>query len=132
MTLKICNFIPLVILTSYAFAQQAFDVQSSIDRGKALYQVNCGNCHMIQGEGVPGVFPPLAKSEHLQDDQKLVTVLSKGMKGPMTVNGKNYNGEMSPSGLNAKQMADVINYIRSSWDNKRKVITPTEVQKALQ
>jgi nitrite reductase (NO-forming) len=36
-----------------------------LNGGKEVYDVNCITCHMEKGEGMEGVFPPLAKADYL-------------------------------------------------------------------
>src|SRR5467141_3858190 len=41
------------------------ELQPRLERGKALYIRNCFVCHQFNGQGIPGTFPPLAKSDLL-------------------------------------------------------------------
>ena len=36
---------------------------------------------------------------------------------------------MQPSGLDDKDIADVLNYVRNSWGNKGKIVTEAQVAK---
>jgi nitrite reductase (NO-forming) len=36
-----------------------------VQAGKALFAGTCSVCHQSNGAGLPGVFPPLAKSDYL-------------------------------------------------------------------
>ena len=47
------------ILSSFK-KQTPFDLEASITRGKEVYASYCQSCHMDEGQGVEGVFPPLA------------------------------------------------------------------------
>src|SRR5690625_3115394 len=38
-------------------------VASSAAGGASIYAANCAACHQATGQGLPGVFPPLAGSE---------------------------------------------------------------------
>jgi nitrite reductase (NO-forming) len=84
---------------------------------------------MAEGEGLEGVFPPLAKTGRLTDKAKLVKVVLQGMSGPITVNGKQYDLEMIPVSLSDEEVRDVLNYVRNSWDNKAPAINLAEVKK---
>ena len=54
-------------------------------------------CHQGTGEGLPDVFPPLAKSDFLAADPKrAISILLHGLTGPITVNGKDFNSVMPP------------------------------------
>ena len=117
-------------VTLFSFTQK-FDLKGSIARGKDVYEANCVTCHMAEGEGIEGAFPPLAKSDYLTDKTRLVKVVLLGLRGPIKVNGKEYDGEMAGLSLTDEQVADVLNYVRNSWGNKGAATTPAEVQPAL-
>jgi mono/diheme cytochrome c family protein len=109
----------------------AFDLKSSITRGQEVYTTNCVSCHMEKGEGMEGVFPPLAKSNYLMADKKrsIVQIL-KGVSGPLKVNGIEYNGEMAAIDLSDQEISDVLNYVRNSFGNKGAAVIPEEVKAA--
>ncbi|MBN8651876.1 MAG: cytochrome c [Cytophagales bacterium] len=117
-----------LVLSSF---YQTFDLKASMQRGKTIYEAQCMSCHMAEGEGLEGVFPPLAKTDYLNDKNRLVKVVLRGVRGPMKINGVEYNGEMAGFSLNDDEVSDVLNYIRNSWGNKGVPILPTEIQPAL-
>lgn len=103
--------------------------------GRDLFERNCVMCHQAQGQGLEGVFPPLAKSNFLKritdskDRKEWVEIILKGKQGKVTVNGKDYNGIMTPvSGLSDDDMAAVMNYVANSWGNKAREFTSTEIK----
>ncbi|MBX2900253.1 MAG: cytochrome c [Cyclobacteriaceae bacterium] len=110
---------------------QAFDLKASMERGKTVYETQCSACHMAEGEGLSGVFPPLAQSDYLADKNRLVKVILQGVRGPMKVNGVDYDSEMNSFALSDEQAADVLNYILNSWGNKTTPVRPSEIQPAL-
>jgi len=109
--------------------QQAFDLKASISRGKEIYVSYCISCHMEQGTGIEGTYPPLAKADYLMADKKrsIMQVLN-GAKDEMKVNGKVYNQEMVAIDLTDDQISDVLNYVRNSWGNKGGPVKPEEVK----
>ncbi len=119
-----------IALASFSPQQkQAFDLKSSMVKGKEIYLSNCISCHMENGEGIEEVYPPLAKSDYLMADKKrsIVQVL-KGAKGQMKVNGKVYDSEMASIDLSDQEVSDVLNYVRNSFGNKGAAVTPAEVK----
>jgi nitrite reductase (NO-forming) len=121
----------LFMLGASSFVQ-SFDLTKSIARGKEAYAANCQNCHMADGKGLPGAFPPLAKSSYLSKPVgELIGYVLKGQTGEITVNGTVYNAVMPAQDyLSDEQIADIYNYVRNSWGNKSTVtITPAMVSK---
>ena len=101
--------------------------QSLID-GEEIYTDFCLQCHMIDGQGVKGIFPPLADSDYLNDIPKSIHAVKYGLKGEITVNGQTYNSAMVSQGLDDEEIADVMNYILRNWENTtEEVITETQV-----
>jgi len=86
---------------------------------------------MAEGEGIPSVFPPVAKSDYLTDKNRLVKVILQGVRGEMKVNEVDYNGEMTGFSLSDQETADVLNYICNTWGNKAEAIKPADIQPAL-
>jgi mono/diheme cytochrome c family protein len=104
-------------------------LQESIKRGETIYSYNCASCHMGAGEGIDGAFPPLAKSDFLMEDrERSILVLLKGLNEKITVNGKVYSIPMAAQDyLSDKQISDVLNFVRNSWGNKGEIILPEAV-----
>jgi len=101
-----------------------------MEKGKRVYTQLCFACHQPEGQGMPGVFPPLAGSDFLMADTKrAITALIGGLSGPVTVNKQTYNSVMPPSMLSDEQIASVLTYVRNSWGNTGDVVTVGEVKK---
>lgn len=127
--------IALVLLSALSFqlsAQKSSpDLKKSMERGKALYEIQCQSCHMENGEGLEDVYPPLAKSDYLMADKvRSIRLVLNGISGPMKVNGKGYDSEMPAYPLSDEEVMDVINYIRNSFGNKAAAVTPSDVTAA--
>ena len=127
---KSFKFIIFLLFIQIIFGfEQASKLEASIKRGKDLYQVNCQSCHMISGEGIPGVFPPLKNSTRVSDKNRMIEVVLNGMKGPVVINNQKYNGEMAAFDMFSDQeVSDVLNFIRNSFGNKNESIEPKEVR----
>lgn len=97
--------------------------------GKAQFMV-CGACHGQNGEGGPA-GPPLAGSEWVTGPvSNLVIIQLRGLKGPITVAGKEYNfpAGMTPMAYQTdEQIAGVLTYIRNSFGNKASAVKPEQV-----
>jgi mono/diheme cytochrome c family protein len=107
---------------SYAFTFLAIgpdpELQASMERGEEIYTTMCITCHMADGAGVAGVFPPLAQSDYLNDREASIRAIKYGLQGEITVNGETYNNIMTPLGLNDQEVADVLNYVLNNWGNE--------------
>ena len=101
-----------------------------ISPGQAIYEALCLNCHQASGQGLTGVYPPLAKSEWVSGDpQVLIKLTIQGLAGPTKVLGKDYGlVPMPPMGLDDQQLADVLTYVRSAFGNKAPAVTPAQVR----
>ena len=119
------------ITTLFSFQEKAkFDLKASITRGKEVYSAQCISCHMEQGEGLEGVYPPLAKSDYLKADKnRSIDQTLHGLTGEIKVNGVVYNGEMTGfEHLSDQEISDVLNYVRNSWGNKGDAVKPEDVK----
>jgi mono/diheme cytochrome c family protein len=104
---------------------------SLAEQGKAIYS-NCVPCHQASGAGVPGQFPPLAKSEYVASEKRIVAILLKGLQGPIEVEGKPFNGAMPAweGNLTDKKIAAVASFVRSQWGNTGAEISEAKVAAA--
>jgi nitrite reductase (NO-forming) len=97
--------------------------------GQSLYQTYCMGCHQAEGQGTPGTFPPLAKSDYLvADTARVIETVLNGLHGPLQVNGQSYNGTMPPMGhLKDEEIAEILTYVRSAWGNAGGPVSAAEV-----
>ncbi|TAK39929.1 MAG: nitrite reductase, copper-containing [Lysobacteraceae bacterium] len=103
-------------------------VEEQVKAGEALFAGTCSTCHQANGQGLEGVFPPLAGSDWIKADPKRVpNVVLHGLTGPVTVNGKEYNSVMPPmSQLTDDEVANISTYVLNSWGNPGGKITKEE------
>ncbi len=97
--------------------------------GKVSYML-CGACHGQNGEGGP-IAPPIAGSEWVTGPvSNLIRIQLRGLVGPITVAGKEYN---MPGGMAAlsyqtdEQIAAVLTFVRNSFGNKASAVKPEQV-----
>jgi cytochrome c oxidase cbb3-type subunit II len=102
-------------------------------RGAALFTTHCAACHQANGEGLPGAFPPLKGNAAVNDDDagKHIDVVLHGLSNA-EVDGVVYGSAMPPFAdtLGDAEIADIIDYERSSWGNHGKPVTPAQVAAA--
>ncbi|MBP9900737.1 MAG: nitrite reductase, copper-containing [Verrucomicrobia subdivision 3 bacterium] len=103
-----------------------------MEKGRGVFMQTCFVCHQLNGEGLPGQIPPLAKSDFLAkltNEEAIRNVLA-GRTGEVIVNGKKYNGTMTPLNYLADdQIANVLTYVRNSFGNEGGVVTMEEVKR---
>lgn len=109
--------------------------QADENAGVKAYK-RCAACHLADGAGVPGAFPPLAgRIDHFAATEKgrtyLVMVIDKGLGGPIEVDGQMYRGMMPGQGTALKKdgIAAVLNYMLETFPDlaNTSVITPFTV-----
>lgn len=119
-----------------AAAAPAATTASAGGAGASIYAQRCQSCHQATGEGLPGVYPPLAGSEHVlaANVGVPIRVVIHGLQGPITVKGTEFNSLMPAYGvgivMSDQEVADVVTYIRSSWGNAASAATAADVAKA--
>ena len=123
------GIIGLFIIYEGTWLYQKKPLEQSIADGKEIYNDFCVQCHLDNGEGVSGVFPPLAKSDYLLNNIEMsIRGLKYGLSGPIVVNGQEYDGVMQNQGLDNLEIADVMNFILNNWGNESKeIITENQV-----
>jgi len=82
------------------------------------YQKLCGVCHLPDGKGIPGVFPPLNERlghwANTEDGRTyLVKIVTQGMSGTIIVDDQNFFGVMPAVGMQLEpaSLAVLLNYV---------------------
>lgn len=111
-------------------------------KGSAIYSSSCQACHGADGNGVKGLAPPLNKSEWVTGNkEKLLSIVLFGLTGPVRVNGHLYkvpeiNGDMPGIGFSKEfsdeDVAQLLSFIRKSWQNNGDKVNAGEVIKVRQ
>src|SRR5665213_911264 len=113
-----------------AQAQPSKPDQDVATRGAGVYRDQCAGCHMMQGEGLANVFPPLKGNEIVQahDPETLLHLVLTGEKSAVT--------HARPSGfalpafdwkLRDDDIADLASYLRSAWGNEAAPVAASTV-----
>lgn len=103
--------------------------EAQLAAGKALFAGTCSVCHQADGNGLPGVFPPLAGSDYLKNPvDEIIGIVLNGKSGKLVVNGKEFNSAMPPmSNLNDDEVANILTYVYGSWGNAGTQVLPAQV-----
>lgn len=102
-------------------------------QGEKLYATHCSNCHQKDGSGLGLLYPPVNKSDFMDENfDKVVCLMKYGMEGEVYVNGKQYNKTMPgiPT-LTDLEITEIATYIYNKWGNRRDSISLQEVSTIL-
>lgn len=102
-------------------------------QGEILYNTHCSACHQRDGSGLGLVYPPLNKSDYMEENfESVICLIKNGIEGELTVNGKTYNMVMPaiPT-LTDLEIAEISTYIYNNWEHERGMISPQEIGKIL-
>jgi mono/diheme cytochrome c family protein len=100
--------------------------------GANLFRTSCASCHQTNGQGLSGVFPPLAGDPVVtaKDPQGHIKIVLHGLQGK-TINGVEYTAQMPAwaEQLSDKEISAIINHERTSWGNNAPLVTSQDVAK---
>jgi nitrite reductase (NO-forming) len=130
-----CLLLTLLVTTALTLPSAiAQDKAAQMAKGEKIYKTYCVTCHQANGQGLSGIYPPVAASDYIKTKPKAAIVSSviNGLNGPITVNGKPYNGVMNPlpSNYTDDDAANVLTYVYNSWGNPGTVVSVAEVKAA--
>jgi mono/diheme cytochrome c family protein len=100
--------------------------------GAMLYLDNCAACHRPDGIGYERVFPRLAGNPVVQagNPESLVSIVLDGSQTPRTAHTPaQFTMPRFAWRLSDKDVADVVNFIRTSWGNSASSVSSADVAK---
>lgn len=123
------------LAAALAWAASAPARAQTVD-GAAVYR-RCAVCHQPDRGGLPGTFPPLranvATAAARPDGRSyLALVVTRGLSGPITIDGKPYRGAMpAQAGLTDAEAAAVLNHLLETFGGRlARPFTAAEVGQA--
>lgn len=107
----------------------AVDPDDPLAAGERLYVAACAPCHRMDGTGLAGAGPSLARSDRVQgSEENLARIVLHGLSGPLEVQGVTFNSQMPGMGfLDDAQVAAILSYVRSAWGNRAEPVDPGTV-----
>jgi len=108
--------------------KEALRLERKISSGEKIFAGRCASCHQANGLGIEGQFPPLADSEWVAADPAVIaSIILKGLKGEIVVNGKTYGTSaavnMAAVPISDREIANVSTYVRQAWGNTSSEVT---------
>ena len=98
--------------------------------GEQVYATHCAACHQPSGQGLPGIYPPLADNAAVNDADPTAHIhaVLYGLQGKV-IGGVAYPVPMQPFKdiLSDEDIAAVVNHERSAWGNHGDPVTPAQV-----
>ena len=98
--------------------------------GEQVYLTNCASCHQPNGHGLAGAIPTLADNGAVaaQGPENVIRAIEGGLPAQDTY------GPMPgfATVLTPQQIADVTNYVRTSWGNKAPATATAEMASSIQ
>ncbi len=96
--------------------------------GRRVYADQCAQCHGDQGQGVPGLYSPLAGNPSVTqpDIGNLVQWLQHGGFAPATRGNPRPFG-MPPQELSVAETTAVLNHLRQSWGHRAQAVNDLDV-----
>jgi len=123
---------PILLLLTALSLPTAFAADTALmSKGQKIYETNCAACHGKNGEGRAPVFPPLTKADYIEGKpQVLAKAIVKGIRGPITVNGKPYNGIMPFIAMSDADAAALSTFVMNAFNNGGGTVTEKDIKQA--
>lgn len=101
-------------------------------RGRTVYNLHCGTCHLPTGEGDPEMAPRLnAGSLVVQSDNpaSMINAILYGPASPHPALSEKWRKPMEEFQwmLDDEEVAAVASFIRNSWNNSAGLVSPDDV-----
>ena len=99
--------------------------------GEKLYTRHCADCHGSQGQGAPGIYPPLAGNRTVTMDppRNLLQAITQGGFPPATAGNPRPYG-MPAFDLPHDELAALTTWLRASWGHQASALSAVDVLKA--
>jgi len=120
----------LLLITSIIACQSEDELEFKryYSNGSTVYETKCQNCHGKNGEGLQLLIPALSDSAYIKANKtSLACSLKYGLKGKLTINKKEFDGQMPADDLTEIEIAEVLTYVNNSFGNKLGVVTTEQV-----
>lgn len=105
-------------------------VRQYIALGQEVYEKHCQDCHGKSGEGVPGIYPPLAGNRSvtmISPLNAIRSVLYGGYPPATAGNPRPYGMPPYQHFIRDPEIAQVVSYIRNAWGNYGSLVSPEDV-----
>jgi mono/diheme cytochrome c family protein len=108
-------------------------VRQYLAQGEQIYEKQCQGCHGKSGQGVSGIYPPLAGNRSVTMTSPLNTirsVLYGGYPPSTSSNPRPYGMPPYQHIIRDTEIAQVVSYIRNAWGNFGSLVSPDDVDRS--
>jgi mono/diheme cytochrome c family protein len=104
----------------------------TMGRGRTVYNLHCGTCHLPTGEGDPEMAPKLNRGSlvvQADNPASMINVILYSPEAPHPPLPVKWRVPMEEFQykLDDEEIAAVASFIRNSWDNSAGIVTPDRV-----
>lgn len=106
------------------------DATARLERGADLYGRQCASCHGKDGQGVAGIYPPLAGNSSVTEPTGInaIRIVLLGGFAPTTdAHPRPYSMPPFAQQLSDGDVASVVSYIRHAWSNNAAPVMERDV-----
>lgn len=103
---------------------------ATMQRGRALYDDRCADCHGDEGQGATGAVPALAGNRAVTTSSptNLIRIVLDGGFPPATAgNPRPYGMPPFAQSLGDEEIAALATYLRNAWGNRAAAVTAIDV-----
>lgn len=117
-----------------AVAEEAGEAPASelMGRGRTIYNLHCGTCHLPSGSGDPEMAPRLASGSLVVQADNPASLINTILYGPELAESGVPPHWLKPMAayaheLDDEELAAVATFVRNAWDNRAGLVTPSQV-----
>ncbi|MDH4109171.1 MAG: cytochrome c [Gammaproteobacteria bacterium] len=117
-------------LSGSAQAVRAPVPERIMGRGRTIYNLHCGTCHLPTGEGDPDMAPKLNRGSlvvQAVNPASMINAILYSPEGPDLPPRWRERMDEFQYILDDEEVAAVASYIRNSWGNRAGLVTPDQV-----
>lgn len=103
---------------------------ATMQRGRALYDDRCADCHGAEGQGASGAVPALAgnRAVTMASSTNLIRIVLDGGFPPATAgNPRPYGMPPFAQSLGDEEIAALATYLRNAWGNRAAAVSAIDV-----
>jgi mono/diheme cytochrome c family protein len=102
--------------------------QARFEKGRALYESTCVQCHFPSGLGQTGQAPPLRSSPWvLGKDVRTARIVLQGLRGEVQLDGERWDSEMPSVSFSDEDVAAILTYVRREWGHGAEPVLPATI-----